>query len=57
VSQFEAQPPQRPRRYEDERRRFVVFDSGGRAIATVRCPDRMRPYQVGPTEVIGLNDP
>ena len=25
-----------------------------RAIAMVRCPDRMRPYQVGPQEIIGL---
>lgn len=45
---------ERARRYDDEGRRFVVYDSLGRAIATVRCPDRMRPYQVGPSEVIGL---
>jgi hypothetical protein len=45
---------ERQRRYNDEGRRFVVHDSTGRAIATVRCPDRMRPYQVGPQEIIGL---
>lgn len=38
----------------DEGRRFVVYDSTGRAIATVRCPDRMRPYVVGPESIIGL---
>jgi hypothetical protein len=45
---------ERPRHYDDEGRRFVVYDTTGKAIATVRCPDRMRPYQVGPQEIIGL---
>jgi len=43
-----------PRRYNDEGRRFVVFDSTGRAIARVQCPERMRPYEVGPDRIIGL---
>jgi hypothetical protein len=45
---------ERQRHFDDEGRRFVVYDSTGRALATVRCPDRMRPYQVGPQEIIGL---
>lgn len=45
---------ERARHYADEGRRFVVYDTTGKAIATVRCPDRMRPYQVGPREIIGL---
>ena len=45
---------ERPRHYDDEGRRFVVYDTTGKAIATVRCADRMRPYQVGPQEIIGL---
>jgi hypothetical protein len=35
-------------------RRYVVYDSSGTAIATVRCPDRVRPYEVGPVEILGL---
>lgn len=45
---------ERPRRYEDEGRRYVVYDSAGRAIATVNCPERVRPYVVGPDRIIGL---
>ena len=45
---------ERQRRFDDEGHRFLVFDSAGRAIATLRCPDRMRPYSVGAEEVIGL---
>ncbi|HEV8600021.1 MAG TPA: 6-bladed beta-propeller [Gemmatimonadales bacterium] len=45
---------ERARRYEDEGRRFIVYDSTGRAIATVSCPERVRPYHVGPAEIIGL---
>ncbi|HJR34924.1 MAG TPA: 6-bladed beta-propeller, partial [Gemmatimonadales bacterium] len=42
------------RRTEDEGRRYVVYDTSGTAIATVRCPDRVRPYEVGPIEILGL---
>ncbi len=45
---------ERVRRAEDEGRRYVVFDSAGKAIAMVTCPDRFRPYEVGPNEIIGL---
>jgi hypothetical protein len=45
---------ERPRRTEDEGRGYVVYDSSGTAIATVRCPDRVRPYEVGPVEILGL---
>lgn len=45
---------EKPRHYADEGRRFVVYDTAGKAIAMVRCPERIRPYQVGPREVIGL---
>ncbi len=45
---------ERARRAADEGRRYIVYDSTGRAIATVMCPDRVRPYEVGPTEIIGL---
>lgn len=43
-----------PRRYRDEAQRYIVYDSTGRAIATVRCPERMRPYEVGPDAIIGM---
>ena len=43
-----------PRRTEDEGRRYIVYDTSGTAIATVRCPDRVRPYEVGPIEIVGL---
>ncbi|HLB55397.1 MAG TPA: hypothetical protein VJK71_09845, partial [Gemmatimonadales bacterium] len=45
---------ERVRRYNDEGRRYVVHDSAGRAIATVTCPERMRPYEVGSDLIIGL---
>ena len=45
---------ERARRTVDEGRRYTVYDSSGTAIATVRCPDRVRPYQVGPVEILGL---
>ncbi|MGQ0703895.1 MAG: 6-bladed beta-propeller [Gemmatimonadales bacterium] len=45
---------ERVRHYDDEGRRFVVYDSTGRAIATLTGPERMRPYVVGPDLVIGL---
>jgi len=45
---------ERARRSEDEGRRYIVYDSTGKAIAAVRCPDRVRPYEVGPTEILGL---
>jgi hypothetical protein len=45
---------ERARRAADEGRRYIVYDSTGKAIAAVQCPDRFRPYEVGPTEIIGL---
>lgn len=42
------------RRSADEGRRYVVYDSAGRAVATVQSVDRVRPYDVGPDFVIGL---
>lgn len=41
-------------RFNDEGRRFVVYDSTGRGIATVRCPDRMRPLVVSTDNIIGV---
>lgn len=43
-----------PRRFEDEGRRYVVYDSTGRALATVTSVDRVRPYDVGPDLLVGL---
>jgi hypothetical protein len=43
-----------PRRAESEGRRYVVYDSAGRGLATVRSVDRVRPYDVGPDFVLGL---
>lgn len=45
---------ERPRRTADEGRRYVVYDASGTAIATVTCPERFRPYEVGPDEIIGM---
>lgn len=45
---------EQPRRFEDEGRRFVVYDSTGAAVARVNCPDRFRPWQVGPAEIVGV---
>jgi len=42
------------RRFEDQGRRYVVYDTAGRAIARVTFPDRVRPLQVGPTEMVGM---
>jgi hypothetical protein len=42
------------RRYEDEGRRFVVYDTAGRAIARAEFPDRVRPLQVGPEFLVGM---
>lgn len=42
------------RRTEDQGRRYIVYDSTGRAIVTVKAPDRIRPFEVGPGEIIGL---
>ena len=42
------------RRAEDEGRRYVVYDSTGRAVATVQSVERVRPYEVGPDRIIGL---
>ncbi len=43
-----------PRRYEDEGRRYVVYDTTGVAVARVNCPERLRPYEVGPERIIGV---
>lgn len=45
---------ERARRTQDEGRRYIVFDSAGRAVASVHSPDRVRPYYVGPEVIIGL---
>ena len=37
----------------DEGRRYIVYDSTGKAIAEVTCPDNFRPYEVGPEEILG----
>jgi len=42
------------RRFEDQGRRYVVYDRTGRALARATFPDRVRPLQVGPTEMIGM---
>lgn len=42
------------RRAEDEGRRYLVYDTAGKAIATVKSVDRVRPFDVGPDLVIGL---
>lgn len=42
------------RRYEDEGRRFVVYDTAGRAIARAEFPARVRPLQVGPDFLVGM---
>jgi len=42
------------RRFEDQGRRYVVYDTAGRAIARVTFPDRVRPLQVGPAEMVGM---
>lgn len=45
---------EQPRRHEDEGRRFVVYDASGAAVGRVNCPDRFRPWQVGPDEIVGV---
>lgn len=42
------------RRYEDEGRRFVIYDTTGRALARAEFPDRVRPLQVGPDFLVGM---
>lgn len=42
------------RRFDDEGRRYVVYGSDGRAVARAVFPDRVRPLQVGPDEMIGM---
>ncbi|MFN2315828.1 MAG: 6-bladed beta-propeller [Gemmatimonadales bacterium] len=42
------------RRYEDEGRRFVVYDTAGRAMARAEFPERVRPLQVGPDYLVGM---
>lgn len=42
------------RQYDDEGRRYVVYGADGRAVARVAFPDRVRPLQVGPDEMIGM---
>ena len=42
------------RSYEDEGRRFVVYDTQGRAIARANFPGRVRPLQVGPYYLVGM---
>jgi hypothetical protein len=45
---------ERWRRYEDEGRRFVIYDTAGRAIARANFPERVRPLQVGPDYLVGM---
>lgn len=45
---------ERWRRYEDEGRRFVIYDTTGRAIARAEFPERVRPLQVGPEFLVGM---
>lgn len=45
---------ERPRRTSSENRRFVVYDSSGRAVARVVCPGGIQPYHIGPSAIIGL---
>lgn len=42
------------RRFDDEGRRYVVYGADGRAVARAVFPDRVRPLQVGPDEMIGM---
>jgi hypothetical protein len=42
------------RRTEDEGRRYVVFDSAGRALASVRSIDRFRPLDISPDLIVGM---
>lgn len=42
------------RRHDDEGRRFVIYDTTGRAIARAELPERMRPLQVGPEYLVGM---
>lgn len=42
------------RRYDDEGRRFVLYDTTGRAIARAEFPERTRPLQVGPEYLVGM---
>lgn len=42
------------RHFEDQGRRFVIYDTTGRAIARAELPERMRPLQVGPDFLAGM---
>lgn len=42
------------RRFEDQGRRYVVYGTDGQAMARVVFPDRVRPLQVGPSEMVGM---
>lgn len=42
------------RRFEDEGRRYTIYDTAGRAVARAVFPDRVRPLQVGPDHLVGM---
>ncbi len=42
------------RQFDDQGRRFVIYDTAGRAVARAEFPDRVRPLQVGPDFLVGM---